>query len=336
VTSSDTLRTLRRRTISIAAIVALFALMWGALPAWLLLAVLVDLVARRRFVLTRCVAFFALYLWLEIIAGVLAGLVTWLASGAAFGFGHRRLLAWSYAMQRFWAKTILRGGQLCFHVSIDHEGQDCVKEGPFLLFQRHTSTAEVTLPFTFIGTLWPRYVIKKELLWDPTIDILGQRLPNAYVRRGSGSPEQEIAKVRGLGKDLGPRDMVLIYPEGTRYEASKRERILGKLEGKVSPERMARLRAMTNLMPPRIAGPLSLIEQTGGAVDVVFCAHVGFERAASFDAMWSGRLIGTKVHVKLWRVPAAQVPRDEAAFTDWIDGEFTKMDAWIAERKATV
>ena len=43
-----------------------------------------------------------------------------------------------------------------------------------------------------------RYVLKRELLWDPCLDIVGHRLPNAFVRRGSRDTAGDVAAVRGL------------------------------------------------------------------------------------------------------------------------------------------
>ena len=40
-----------------------------------------------------------------------------------------------------------------------------------------------------------RYVLKRELLFDPCLDIVGQRLPNYFARRGAGATEQEVAGV---------------------------------------------------------------------------------------------------------------------------------------------
>jgi 1-acyl-sn-glycerol-3-phosphate acyltransferase len=69
-----------------------------------------------------------------------------------------------------------------------------------------------------------RYVLKKELLADPTLDIGGNRLPNYFINRGAGDSAKETEAVRRLASDLGSNDGVLIYPEGTRYSEEKRLR----------------------------------------------------------------------------------------------------------------
>ena len=44
---------------------------------------------------------------------------------------------------------------------------------------------------------------ERELLWDPCLDVVGQRLPNVFVRRGDGDGASEIAAVRAPAADLG-------------------------------------------------------------------------------------------------------------------------------------
>ena len=38
-----------------------------------------------------------------------------------------------------------------------------------------------------------RYVLKHELRWDPCLDIVGWRLPNAFVRRGAQDTAGDVA-----------------------------------------------------------------------------------------------------------------------------------------------
>jgi 1-acyl-sn-glycerol-3-phosphate acyltransferase len=85
-----------------------------------------------------------------------------------------------------------------------------------IVLMRHASLADSLLPAVLLGTrgLRLRYVLKRELLWDPCLDVVGQRLPNAFIRRGSGESDAEIDAIRALGRDLGDDEGVLIYPEG--------------------------------------------------------------------------------------------------------------------------
>ena len=89
------------------------------------------------------------------------------------------------------------------------EGAELGENGPYHLFIRHASVADTVLAVGFLCAPYRmrlRYVLKHELLWDPCLDIVGLRIPNAFVKRGSGDSEAEIEKVRALAKDLGPKD----------------------------------------------------------------------------------------------------------------------------------
>ena len=70
------------------------------------------------------------------------------------------------------------------------------------------------------------------------MDLVGQRLPNVFVRRGSGRPAREAALVASLAEGLGPRDGVVIYPEGTRFTPAKRARALARLAEQNDPARL--------------------------------------------------------------------------------------------------
>src|SRR4030095_7187674 len=60
-------------------------------------------------------------------------------------------------------------------------------------------------------------VMKRELLWDPCLDVVGQRTRNAFVRRGSAERDKELALLRQLAAAAGEKDGVLLFPEGTRF-----------------------------------------------------------------------------------------------------------------------
>ena len=52
-----------------------------------------------------------------------------------------------------------------------------------------------------------------------------------------------------------------------------------------------------------VLGTQALLEAARGA-DAYLCAHVGFEAAAHMHDLLNGRLVGQRIRVQLWRVPA--------------------------------
>ena len=298
------------------------AAVWTSLlPALVVLALTLDLVRRASWGLTRFVAIVTVYLWCE-CAGVLATVWLWLTPGDVI----RR----NFALQRWWAGTLFAAGARIYALRVTLEGEDAVTPGPILLLVRHASVVDTLIPAVFVSGrtgLLLRYVLKRELLWDPCLDIVGQRLPNVFVRRGSQDPAQEIANVRALANDLGADEGVILFPEGTRYSSRRKADALARLQG--SPL-LARAEALTHTLPPRTGGTLALLDATPG-VDVVICGHTGFDGALRLGDLWSGALVGRHVRVHFRRVPRAEIPTDRDARVDWLYAEWARLDRWVSE-----
>jgi len=319
----------RRRAVTIPVWVLCFGVTLALLPVLLGAALAIDVARDRRLPTTRLVLFAVLYFGCE-TAGLAAAAVLAVASRWS---NPERTRARYHALQGWWAGTLLAGMRRLFAVRIETEGDDAVGRGPVLVFVRHASLADTLLPAVLVGRrhgLRLRWVLKRELLQDPCLDVVGHRLPNVFVRRGSGDSAREIAAIRDLAVGLGPRDGVLIYPEGTRATPAKRARARAVLV-EADPARAARLAPLDHLLPPRSGGPLALLDAAPHA-DVVFMAHAGLDGVATLADAWRGALIGRSVQVAFRRVAAAAVPSEPAARLAWLDGEWLRMDAWVASR----
>ena len=321
----------RRRAVTIPAVTLGALILTGLSPALLPLTLLVDLVRRKRFATTRFLLFFGVYLWSATLS-LAALFVSWVVCGTWVGARWDRIQRHAAAFQRLWARALYRGGEACFSVTTEVEHVDFpeTERGPFLVFARHTSVADTMLPLVVIRhdrDLPLRYVIKRELLVEPAIDVAGQRIPNAFVRRSGNDLSKEVEQVRKLARNLTRGQGVLIYPEGTRFSPKKHaERLTGIRER--DAERFARVRGYRRLLPMRLGGPLAMMEERPDA-DILFFAHTGFEAVSSFERMINGALVGMRVKVQIRRVPASQVPKDPALPAAWLDNEWAKMDRWV-------
>jgi 1-acyl-sn-glycerol-3-phosphate acyltransferase len=300
------------------------------LPFLLAAAAIGDVLRPRRWALVRCTIFFVYYLLCEVV-GVVAAFVAWLASGVWAGGDRARFVRWNLALQHWWGPALYWGGARIFGFRTEIEGAEQVRTGPMIVFVRHVSTVDTVLPVTFLSRpsgLQLRYVLKAELLWDPCLDIVGHRLPNYFVRRDSGAGAREVAAIRLLTDGLGPRDGVLIYPEGTRFTARKRARILERLAAAGDTAAYERAAALRSVLPPRLGGVLALLEGNRGA-DAVFCAHTGLEGAGSFWSLLGGGLIGVTVRVRFWRVPFVEIPPERQARIRWLYDHWRRVDQWV-------
>jgi 1-acyl-sn-glycerol-3-phosphate acyltransferase len=175
-----------------------------------------------------------------------------------------------------------------------------------------------------------RYVLKRELLWDPALDVAGNVLPNCFLDRRSTDAAAEVERVRALGVGLGERDGVLIYPEGTRFTPEKRERALEVLRRRF-PHLVERAEALRGVLAPRQAGVLALLE---AGTDVVVCAHVGLDGLSHVKRVWRGGLVGVTVRVAFWRIPAGEIPAGEEARIDWLFAQWRRVDDWVCAHRA--
>jgi 1-acyl-sn-glycerol-3-phosphate acyltransferase len=198
---------------------------------------------------------------------------------------------------------------------------------------RHASLADTLLPTVLVlrrHKIRLRYVLKRELLWDPALDVAGNVLPNYFVDRGSTDAAAEVDRVRSLGVGLGERDGVLIYPEGTRFTEEKRERIIEILRHRF-PHLVARAEALRGVLAPRQAGVLALLE---AGTDVVVCAHVGLDGLSHVKRVWRGGLVGVIVKVAFWRIVASEIPAGDEARIDWLFAQWRLVDDWVCNHRS--
>jgi 1-acyl-sn-glycerol-3-phosphate acyltransferase len=321
-----------RRAVTLPLLALVTSLWLLVLPLTLVVATVADLVRGGPWPLLRCTVYLTLYLVCE-VAGVAAAFGVWVMSGVWAGASPTSFLRRNVALQSWWANVLYRGAERIFALRTEVEGDEVVVPGPILVFIRHVSQADTLLPVVYITRrhgIALRFVLKRELLWDPCLDIVGQRLPNVFVHRGSGQGAREVAAVQTLMEDLGPQEGVLIYPEGTRFTPAKRARVLEKLAAHANPAVVARATRLANVLPPHPGGPLGLLERNRDA-DVIFCAHTGLEGAGSPGDLVGGALVGSTVRVRFWRIPRTDVPDGSDARIAWLYEQWQRVDRWIGE-----
>lgn len=299
------------------------ALLLALLPLWLPVAAVVDLVrGRTRLPTVRLLVFAVCWTWLE-ISGVSMAAALWLA-------GQRHNQRAHYAVQRWWAARLMDSLRLTTGIRIEAADAACLDPGPVVMLCRHASLADSLLSAWIITTkarMNPRYVLKRELLSDPSLDIVGNRLPNHFLDRGTDDSAAELAALHSLAAGLEADQVAVIFPEGTRANDAKRRRALEKI-GRRDPERAGRLSALQHLLPPRPAGSQALVEGCPEA-DVVLAWHVGFDGLDTFDGILrhlAHRSRPVQFHAR--RVPRSQVPAGDA-FTRWLDDAWLQSDAAV-------
>ncbi|UCH30390.1 MAG: lysophospholipid acyltransferase family protein, partial [Myxococcales bacterium] len=312
----------RRRMVTISIYAFAWVLLTVLAPFWLVGAAVIGVFRARSFVLLRLLIFAWFYFGFELIALLLIAGVT-----------IRRLdveprMDALYRLQAWWASVNLRVAQWLLRLRIEVEGAEVALPGPSILLIRHASILDTLLPCAYVQRphgFRVRYVLKQELLFDPCLDIVGNALPNYFVDRTGNTPA-ELDGVRALVDRLGT-DGVLIFPEGTRFSPEKRRRALRKLEAEGSPLVEAG-RALSNVLPPKPGGVLTLIDALPHA-DCVFFAHTGLEAFAKIEDLLSGAVVGSTVRAKLWRIDSDDIPNEEDERLGWLYAQWGKVDEFI-------
>ncbi|XRQ10220.1 1-acyl-sn-glycerol-3-phosphate acyltransferase [Actinomadura welshii] len=216
----------------------------------------------------------------------------------------------------------------------EEEGGGAAADGdrPLIVLSRHAGPGDALLLVHHLLTDYrrrPCVVMKALLQLDPCIDIAANRLPNVFVSPG-GQAAEDIGR---LAAGLGPRDALVIFPEGGNFTPGRRLRAIRRLTRLRRVREAERATRMRNLMPPRPGGVLAALEAAPSA-DVVFVAHVGLDHMATPGDVWRHVPLTEPVRALWWRIPAEDVPGDRAARTDWLYTHWERADAWISANKA--
>ncbi|MGA7098528.1 MAG: lysophospholipid acyltransferase family protein [Acidimicrobiia bacterium] len=322
-------QTVFRRLLTIPVTIVMFALVTVTLPALVLVGGLVDLVrglsTAKPAMATRLVSFLWVYLTGEMWA-LMGMLLTWPLS-------RQRKLDLTFRLQGLWTSWNFNAMRAIFGLKFSVTGSEQIPPAPILVLARHASMVDTMLPARLVTRshgIRLRYVLKKELLLDPVLDIGGNRLPNHFVDRRIALADPELAAIRDLAGGMGPGEGMLIYPEGTRFSEQKRDRYVARIVRRGG--RLAEIAdSFATVLPPKPGGALALLEAT--IADVVVLAHRGLEGFARVKDIWSGGLVGSTIDVHFWRLPRSSIPEDRSARVEWLFEVWADVDAWVAGKR---
>lgn len=317
-----------RRPLIATAVAAMAVVLLVLLPIWVVVLVGADLVrGRMRFPLVRFTAFGLCWAILETSGVVVA---FWL-----FCTGRARSVDANYALQKWWTSRLIDSLRLTVGLQITVEGAQHLGRGPFIALCRHASLADSIMSAWIVAShagLRPRYVLKKELKLDPCLDILGHRLPNYFIDRESSDIASELVGIEQMANGLSNIDCCVIFPEGSRASAAKRERTLQSLRER-SPERALRLEGLKYLIAPKPSGAMALLSAAPEA-NVLTMWHSGFDGFDTFRGIL--RHLGSaraRIHVKVEAHKRDTIGSGEQ-FVAWLDKQWVEMDKAVARQIA--
>jgi 1-acyl-sn-glycerol-3-phosphate acyltransferase len=199
---------------------------------------------------------------------------------------------------------------------------------PLLVLSRHAGPGDSLLLVHALlqQGFRPHIVLRDVLQWAPAIDVALNRLPNVFLTRGRQGQRAAIATVAAA---LGPGDALLLFPEGRNFTPYRRIASIARLEELGEHAAAEYAREMRHVLVPRPGGAAAALAAAPDA-EVVFVAHTGLEDLSSAVDLWRGTPMDASIRVKLWRVPASEVPGDTEAAA-WILGWWRRIDSWILE-----
>jgi 1-acyl-sn-glycerol-3-phosphate acyltransferase len=324
-----------RRPVTITAWLAMSILCLALSPLLIAIGGIAAALTRRPqpLILTRLViAYFARELAVLIACGAL-----WLASGAGvlmrtrrFQLVHYRLLRWFVHGVAGRAMELL---DIKVRTELSSEARAALEaDRPMLFFSRHAGPGDAVILVDLLLSRFdrlPSVVFKESLAIDPCVDLIGHRLPHAVL--DTADPEECEARIATVAAELGPRGVLLLFPEGGNFTAERRRRAIAKLWRKGLRREAAKAQDMSHVLPPRPTGVLAALRANPHA-DVIFCAHTGLGLAAFPGELWRHTPIGRTLTARMWLAPAAERPSEPDAQVEWIYGWWKRIDEWIEQQ----
>jgi 1-acyl-sn-glycerol-3-phosphate acyltransferase len=312
-----------------------------SLPLLLVLAAAASSLLPGRWRALRLLWFGLVWLAMESVA-LFACLGLWVASGFGGRLRSEPYQGRHYAIMRWFMATLFGVATRSFRLRIEIEEPQLTREEiaarrthPVIVLSRHAGPGDSFLLVHHLLSGYgrrPRIVMKAALQLDPGLDVVINRLPNAFVSPRRGADHLVTQAIERLASGLGPDGALVIFPEGGNFTPRRRLHAISRLEQGQRLEEAARARAMQHLLAPRTGGVLAAIGAAPSA-DVIFVAHTGLDDLVTIGDIWRSLPMEQVLKARWWRVPAAEVPREREAQVRWLYDWWARIDGWIGDNR---
>lgn len=319
-----------RRLIIIPVVFVLEIALLVVSPLVLLVAGLVDVVFRGPWRTVRLTIVGIAVVAYEVTT-LAALFFLWVANPSPGALRSPRMQEAHYLLFGWWLRGMYRAGQRFLGLNIELEESPPAESGPVIVLARHAGPGDSLLLVHFLLSDYgrrPRLVMKEELQWDAGLDLLGGRLPNAFI----GSADDAERAIGELARGLGERDAVVLFPEGGNFTRRRRERAIARLRKKGLHEEADQAERMRHVLPPYTGGAIAAIASAKEA-DIVFVAHTGLEDLSPFPVLWRNVPLKRPVQVRYWRVQFTDIPAGAEAQNDWLYEWWSRVDRWVEEHR---
>jgi 1-acyl-sn-glycerol-3-phosphate acyltransferase len=273
---------------------------------------------------------------------VLAGL--WLVSGFGGRLRTEPYQSRHYAVIRRFLDALFDGAERTYGLRVEVDEPELTGDEltarltrPVIVLSRHAGPGDSFLLLHQLLSVYqrrPRVVMKAALQLDPSVDILGHRLPNVWIKSRQTGERIFTEQIERLARGLDDRGALVIFPEGGNWTPGRWRRGIRRLEQLGRQDLAERARDMPNLLPPRPGGALAAISACSDA-DVIFVAHAGLDNIVTIGDVWGKFPINQVIRARWWRVASELVPRsaDHETQVRWLYDWWARIDAWITENR---
>jgi 1-acyl-sn-glycerol-3-phosphate acyltransferase len=284
---------------------------------------------------------FALVWFLGETAALTVLACLWIASGFGGRMDTEPYQSRHYAVMRWLLDLIYRTarGTCGLRVEVTGPKEETVENRPLIVLSRHAGPGDSLLVIHHLLSACgrrPRIVMKAVLQLDPSLDVMANRVPNAFVRKHGRRTRPHTELIRRLAAGLDTNGALVIFPEGGNWTPARWRRAINRLRRGHRDDLAKRAAAMPNVLPPRAGGAFAAIGACPAA-DVIFVAHTGLDRMVSVRDVWQSLSADIPVRAHWWRVPARDVPRDADHETQlrWLYNWWQRIDAWITAQRVS-
>jgi 1-acyl-sn-glycerol-3-phosphate acyltransferase len=246
-----------RRLVLAPAIGLLTLLLITTIPLTAIVAAFASPLLPGRLRPLRILAFVLLFLVAETLT-LVALFALWIASGFGRRVGSPRWQAAHYALMRTHLRVLVHTAQRTFNLGIDIDppiappGSSGEPSRPLIVLSRHAGPGD---SFLLVHALLergrrPRIVLRDTLKWAPVLDVLLHRVPSVFLTPGNAR-QRTSARIAALATTLGPRDALVLFPEGRNFTPTRRLHSITRLEELGRRSEADQAREMRHVLTPR-------------------------------------------------------------------------------------
>jgi 1-acyl-sn-glycerol-3-phosphate acyltransferase len=258
----------------------------------------------------------------------------WLAAGCGLLVRTRRWQALHWRLLRWFVAGLADAGRRTLGIDIAAElsteaASALESEQPLIVLSRHAGPGDTIFIVDQLMSRFrrrPSVVFKESLAFDPCIDLLGHRLPQAMLDKADREEAEEI--IGRVTSNLEPGGVLLLFPEGGNFTPERRHSALQRLRRRGKRRSAEQAERMPHVLPPQPSGTLAALD-AGGQTNIVFAAHTGLGLAAYPSQVWRHMPIGRTLQTRMWFAPASEVPAGDEDRIAWLYDWWKRIDEWI-------